>query len=154
MRDVLLGADPSVDISRRGISGLAHLRDELAGTVDESGLVLRTEKGRSRWWTWGGTRANATLAAALEEQGANVAYDHAHVTVAERLGVAEIRRVAERLDATPPVVDAAALEGLKFSAALPLTLAKATLAARLGDGGGAKVVAGEPLVLVKGPAPE
>lgn len=93
-----------------------------------------------RWWTWAGYRANATLAATL-------------TTIADPLQRPTDTCIRLREDVTPaewrkvtseaadqlclPTVDARALNGLKFSAALPTRLAEATLAARLADLDGA-----------------
>lgn len=75
-----------------------------------------------RWWTWAGSRANATLAATL-------------TTIADPLKRPTDTRIRLREDVTPtewrkatseaagqlclPTVDGRALNGLKFSAALP-----------------------------------
>jgi len=63
-REVLLGTDPDVTLSRRAVAALATLRSERAGTATAGGTVVRRD-GDVWWWTWAGARANATLAAAL-----------------------------------------------------------------------------------------
>ena len=89
-----------------------------------------------RWWTWADYRANALLIASIS----NVA------DCAQRVEEFSIRL---RRDLTPaiwkvamsdvnkrlclPMVDDDALNGLKFSAALPRHLAEATLSTRLAD---------------------
>ncbi|MEV4115532.1 DEAD/DEAH box helicase, partial [Nonomuraea sp. NPDC049695] len=65
MRDVLLGADPPVSLTRRAQACLADWREE-APTIVHPGGTLITRTGTDvRWWTWAGYRANATLAATL-----------------------------------------------------------------------------------------
>jgi ATP-dependent Lhr-like helicase len=64
-RDVLLGATPNVDLSRRAVDRLARAREDQADVVDSSGLVLRQRAIGSELWTWAGWRANETLIAAL-----------------------------------------------------------------------------------------
>ncbi len=137
-REVLLGAIPPVMLTRRAEGALARTREDNAGVVSPGGTVI-VRGGRDtnvRWWTWAGHRANATLAATL-------------ASVADPLQRPTDAYVRLREDVTPqewrkaratgagqlclPVVDPGALNGLKFSAALPPRLAEATLAARLAD---------------------
>src|SRR5699024_9401097 len=67
-RDVLLGENPPIELSLRARERLSRTRDELAYTVDESGLVFERKDGCSTLWTWAGQRANDTLLAALKLQ--------------------------------------------------------------------------------------
>ncbi|WP_405858853.1 DEAD/DEAH box helicase [Streptomyces sp. NBC_01515] len=137
-REVLLGADPPVSVTRRAEAALAQAREDSAELVHPDGTVI-VRGGHDtnvRWWTWAGYRANATLAATL-------------TTVADPLQRPTDSCIRLREDVTPsewkkatseaadqlclPSVDSRALNGLKFSAALPPRLAEATLAARLAD---------------------
>jgi ATP-dependent Lhr-like helicase len=148
-RDVLLGADPPVRLTGRALTVLARIREEMADTVHpDATLIVRGRgdgghgdggHGDVRWWTWAGYRANATLTATLagiagiadplqriNETSVRLRYD---LTPAMwREGIAD---TTERL--CLPYVDARAVAGLKFSAALPERLATATLAARSAD---------------------
>jgi hypothetical protein len=66
-REVLLGANSPVSLTRRAASMQSHLRDESSELVHPSGTVV-VRGGRDtnvRCWTWACYRANATLAAAL-----------------------------------------------------------------------------------------
>jgi hypothetical protein len=66
MREVLLGTDPPVSLTRRAESCLHKWReDEAAGIVHPVGSLVTRVAGDVRWWTWAGYRANATLAATL-----------------------------------------------------------------------------------------
>lgn len=141
-REVLLGATPPVTLTRRAQAALAEVRESSAELVHpERTVIVRGGKDVSvRWWTWAGQRANATLAATLS-------------TVADPLQRPTATHLRLREDLTPdawkeaiadatgrlglPTVDPRALQGLKFSAALPTRLAEATLAARLADLDGA-----------------
>ncbi len=137
MRDVLLGADPPVLLSRRARAALAELRSEHGATVYAGRSVIhRDDGGGLRWWTWAGTRANATLIASLPslvEPDQRPACHHIrlapHVTPAIWKAGVEAGRSRLAL----PTVDEDALAGLKFATALPRPLAAATLAARLAD---------------------
>lgn len=68
MREVLLGADPPVKLTRRAIDRLAQVREDESSLVHPGGsVILRGHRGDDlRWWTWAGFRANATLAALVD----------------------------------------------------------------------------------------
>ncbi|MEV7624496.1 DEAD/DEAH box helicase [Actinoplanes sp. NPDC089786] len=149
MRDVLLGADPPVKLTRRAIDRLAQVREDESSLVHPGGsVILRDQRGDDlRWWTWAGFRANATLAATLAEVVDPVQrFDDRHIRLRENVTPAEWRALiadaSQRL--CLPEVNKKALDGLKFSQALPERLAMATLAARLADLGGARQILVEP----------
>jgi ATP-dependent Lhr-like helicase len=149
MRQVLLGEDPPVKLTRRAVDGLARARHDHADQVCPDGTVIVPGRdGAWRWWTWAGARANATLAASLG--GAAGGFDDTTVRLVHGLtpaGWAAAREKA-RQRLLLPAVDDRAVDGLKFNAALPLDLAAATLAARLADFEGAAAVLRERIRLV------
>jgi ATP-dependent Lhr-like helicase len=96
--------------------------------------------------TWVGYRANATLAATLSEVTDPARqFDDTWIRLRENVTrdewLAATAGAAERL--CLPVVSEKAIEGLKFSSALPKQLAVTTLAARLADLTSAATVLGE-----------
>ncbi|MGW4145070.1 DEAD/DEAH box helicase [Streptomyces albogriseolus] len=152
-RDVLLGEDPPVSLTRRAEARLAAARERHLDVVRPAGTVITRRGDDVRWWTWAGHRANATLAASLP-------------SVVLRHRTVDDRFVRLRDDVTPqawraavedagtgltlPDVDPHAVRGLKFSEALPARLAEATLAARLSDFEGARAALAEPVRFVLG----
>ncbi|MFJ7137536.1 DEAD/DEAH box helicase [Streptomyces fungicidicus] len=149
VRDVLLGSDPPVTLTRRAEARLAAARETYLDVVHPAGTVItRRSDSDVRWWTWAGHRANATLAASLP-------------SVVLRHRLLDDRFVRLRDDVTPrswrtavtdagtaltlPDVDPHAVRGLKFAEALPARLAEATLAARLGNADGARAALAEPV---------
>jgi ATP-dependent Lhr-like helicase len=144
IRQVLLGADPPVKLTRRAADRLASMREEQSHVVHPGGnLIVRDPSGELRWWTWAGFRANATLVATLAEvTDPAQRFDDYQVRLREDLTAQDWRRltadVAERLCLPEP--SEKALVGLKFSDALPKRLAMATLAGRLADLDGAAAV--------------
>ncbi|GAA0632019.1 DEAD/DEAH box helicase [Streptomyces thermocarboxydovorans] len=148
-REILLGTDPPVILTRRAQAKLTEARDTHRDVVHPAGTVI-TRRGDSdiRWWTWGGHRANATLAASLSS-----------VVLPHR--IIDDRFIRLRDDVTPqtwraavtdagtgltlPEVDVRAVRGLKFSEALPQRVAQATLAARLADTEAARALLAEPV---------
>ena len=153
VRDVLLGTDPPVKLTRRAVDALTHARDRHADHVHPDGTVITRSNGELRWWTWAGTRANLTLRATLSgivDPGQQVRDTHLRLSGdVDRTRWRAIRTAAaERI--VLPEVDDKALHGLKFTAALPRHLAERTLAARLADVAGARTALTEPTRFVVG----
>ncbi len=147
IRRVLLGADPQgVRLTRRAISRVARVRQELGDRVWADGTVLQEDGGRMRWWTWAGARANAVLVGALDRVapdilGDSIVYDNWHIglrndATAEwlrtSLDIAR-RELGHDLAGALPLVDERAVKQLKFAEMLPPGLAVATLAERAAD---------------------
>ncbi|MEV4923211.1 DEAD/DEAH box helicase [Streptomyces roseoverticillatus] len=141
-REVLLGTDPPVALTRRAEAALAQTRDSGAESVHPAGTVV-VRGGRDtnvRWWTWAGYQANVTLAATLSGIADPLQRPtDTHIRLREDLTLDEWNRAKAAAigQLCLPAVDTRALHGLKFSAALPQRLAEATLAARLADLDGA-----------------
>jgi ATP-dependent Lhr-like helicase len=143
-RDVLLGVDPAVKLSKRALARLADVRVALAENVDPDGLVLQRSPAGARLWTWAGLRANETLLAALgspAESGSTNEY----VTLPLDFSIESLR--AAEVDIALPLISPEAVEGLKFSAALPSRLAQTTLAERFVDRVGAETIARAKIVV-------
>ncbi|GLW09627.1 ATP-dependent helicase [Microtetraspora sp. NBRC 13810] len=153
MREVLLGADPPVTLTRRAKACLAEWREQEAPVTVHPGGTLITRAGDDvRWWTWAGYRANATLAATLPSIADPVQRptDFA-VRLREDLTPAAWQEARDRAGdgeiLVLPDVDRRAVRGLKFSSVLPERLAVATVAARLADFDGARAALTEPVRL-------
>ncbi|MGY6653629.1 DEAD/DEAH box helicase [Amycolatopsis sp. TRM77291] len=152
-RDVLLGEDPPVKLTQRATRVMAELREDRLASVHPGGTVISRQGMDVRWFTWAGFRANATLAATLSSLAdEKQRFDDVSVRLRSgltremwRSGVAD---AAQRL--CLPDVDERAMEGLKFSEALPQKLAMATLAARLADLDAAAALLREPTRFVTG----
>ncbi len=150
IRAVLLGEDPGVPLSRRGAAALERLRAERAGTVHPEGTVLAVDGDISRWSTYAGGAANTSLAAALDLRGFEATADSLGISVAGRIDAEQVRdaTAAGRAEAALPAITDEALEGLKFSAALPREMAAEVLAERITDAPTAATVAGSPIRVV------
>ena len=147
VREVLLGADPEVELTERARKVLGELRDAERGTVHPGGTVMERRGDDVRWWTWAGFRANATLAATLSDladtgQRFTDCYIRMRPDLTRDMWLEATADAAQRL--CLPDVDLDALAGLKFSEALPERLARATAAARLADVASAERVLAEP----------
>ena len=129
-REVLLGATPDVVLSRRAVARLGRVREEMAGVVDAAGLVMVDREDRREYWTWAGLRANETLAAALGP-GAVIGTDNRRTLLEPHVTREQIRTAP--VTTAVPAISPEAVDGLKFSTALPPEMARATLAERFMD---------------------
>ncbi|MEU8887439.1 DEAD/DEAH box helicase [Streptomyces sp. NPDC048442] len=149
MREVLLGTDPDVNLTRRATAALTDLRTERAPhEVHPAGTLLVRDADATRWWTWAGYRANATLAASLGNLADPVQRPtDTHLRLRQDLSPADWKAARAELpdSLTLPTVDPRAVRGLKFSTALPPRVAANTLAERLADFDGALTTAREPI---------
>ncbi len=146
-RDVLLGEDPPVKLTQRATRVMGELREDRLASVHPGGTVISRQGMDVRWFTWAGFRANATLAATLgpladEKQRFDDVSVRLRSDLAREMWRSGVSDAAQRL--CLPDIDERALEGLKFSEALPHRLAMATLAARLADVDAAAEVLREP----------
>ncbi|CAM5356514.1 ATP-dependent helicase [Streptomyces pilosus] len=150
MREVLLGADPGVSLTRRAQVCLQEWREDDAPLLVHPGGTLIARRGNEvRWWTWAGYRANATLGATLPSvadpvQRPTDCYLRLREDLSPGMWHAALDAVLDGPTLVLPDVDQRAVRGLKFSAALPQRLAVATLSARLADFDGASAVMAEP----------
>jgi ATP-dependent Lhr-like helicase len=149
MREVLLGEDPPVSLTRRAEACLAEQRESDApDTVHPAGTLVTRVGTSVRWWTWAGYRANATLAATLQSVTDPLQRPtDCWVRLRDDLTPAAWRAARESVgdNLVLPDIDHRAVRGLKFSVALPERLAVATVAARLADFDSARKVLGEPV---------
>ncbi|KOV50360.1 ATP-dependent helicase [Streptomyces sp. AS58] len=147
MREVLLGTDPPVTLTRRAEACLAEQREtDAPDTVHPGGTLITRVGSDVRWWTWAGYRANATLAATLQSVTDPLQRPtDCWLRLRENLTPADWHAARENVgeNLVLPDVDRRAVRGLKFSAALPERLAVATVAARLADFESAGSVLGE-----------
>ncbi|MGW4428270.1 DEAD/DEAH box helicase [Streptomyces tendae] len=147
MREVLLGEDPPVVLTRRAQAQLAEQRESDAPDTVHPGGTLVTRVGKDvRWWTWAGYRANATLAATLQSVTDPLQRPtDCWLRLREDLDSADWHAARKGVGETLvlPDVDPRAVRGLKFSVALPERLAVATVAARLADFDSARSVLSE-----------
>lgn len=125
--------------SRRATARLADIRQEFAWLDEASSAVVSAGGGGAEWWTFGGSRANATLARQLaQELGSGVKHDSFTLAFDSSVQLRDAERaitVVSRKDvaAMRPAVDEAAVDGLKFSECLPIELATEMLEQRLQD---------------------
>jgi ATP-dependent Lhr-like helicase len=154
MRLLLAGEGISPLWSRRAQDRLAAVRQEQPWVNAEGSTLLSRHPSGAEWWTFAGTRANATLAAELSRRcGGRVDHDALAIAVEGAEGLPAIERAVRELgsqapSSMAPAVEEGALEGLKFSQCLPEELALATLASRLRDTTAVGAVLAQPVRVV------
>lgn len=152
MRDVVLGRLPAgVEFTERATRILGALRASYSENAEPERLIVRLPDGAAgRWWTWAGTAANRSLQASLPMLiDPRQRIDEKSVRLLPGVNVAEFGDAVAAVEWRDPLVDANAIRGLKFSVALPLELAAATLGARIGDRVAAGAALGEQRVIVR-----
>lgn len=140
-----------VQFTSRATSMLAELRQTYADNAAGDRLIIRLpDDSAGRWWTWAGTAANRSLQASLPGLiDPRQRIDEKSVRLLPGLTVSELQAAIAAVEWRDPLVDANAVRGLKFSAALPIELAVATLGVRLGDQAAAESVFQEQRVIVR-----
>lgn len=139
VREVLVGADPAgVELSRRAEEKLAELRERHRWAASDATTLVVDDRGRARWWTFAGWKANLWLARIVEGLRSEVAaVDDLTIAVDPSSTVEDLTRftreaVPQAMDLAPWIT-AEAIEGLKFSECLPPNLATEVVARRLTD---------------------
>lgn len=154
IQHLLAGSDDREIWSRRARQQIEEVRSKFIW-LDTDGTVVVLEKNReAQWWTFAGTRANATLAYELSQATkSRVTHDSFTVTFESHLSSNTIEQVLGELRARDVgemglSVDEEAIEGLKFSVCLPHDLALDMLRIRLGDPPATQWVLGRPVRFV------
>ncbi|MFM8218584.1 MAG: hypothetical protein ACKOJF_06630, partial [Planctomycetaceae bacterium] len=130
---------------------LVGLRQEYGWLTGEPGTEVVRHSDATRWWTFAGLHANASLAPALAEAtGSEVTHESFCLTFARELPPATIdlavQTVRERsATALWPELEERALGSLKFVECLPDDLARQILQHRLHDEPGLNWVLKQPL---------
>ncbi len=156
MRHLLAGEMTSPLWSRRAKDRLAVIGQEHAWVNAKGSTLLSRPPSGAEWWTFAGTRANATLAGELSRAcGGRVEHDALAIAVEGVEGLAAIEEAVRQLGSRDvstmePQVEDAALDGLKFSECLPPELGFLTLSSRLRDETAIGNVLAHPLRIVVG----
>ena len=139
IKNVLIARGGCERWSRRATEQMEEIRHEFGWLDSGSTVVLIDQSGEVEWWTFGGTRANATLARALTDATrSRVEHDGFSLTFESRLSLDDIQQAVKEVRSRDvasirPVIDEDAIEGLKFSECLPDHLAVEMLEQRLSD---------------------
>jgi len=139
IKSILATDEDSQRWSRRACEQIEEIRHEFPWLNVDSSVVVLGDSGESEWWTFGGNRANATLARQLaQETRTKVTHDSFTLTFESAIKLQDVEQAIEAIrqhDVAEmrPSVDEAAVDGLKFSECLPIEFATEMLERRLQD---------------------
>ncbi len=154
IKRVLASDDARPYWSRRAADSIGETRREFPWASATDTAIVTDGDGHSSWWTFAGSRANATLAPALaQELHSRVEHDSFELGFTAQTGTDDIEAAIEKLrssniDHLSPEVDEQAIHGLKFSECLPVDLAVAMLTARMRDAASIRAILNEPVRFV------
>ena len=151
MRAVLTGEATPKYLSRRASSQLDQVRSGAMMAAANDRTMLMRLGSRWKWWTFGGSKANASITPALssrlhcgvESDSLAISLDADVTAEAVLSGIDDLRQAAGEL--LRPEIDDRALEGLKFSECVPRDMAAACLQVRLRDDEAAQRVLADPV---------
>jgi ATP-dependent Lhr-like helicase len=155
IRGVLCGGDRlEPHLSKRAATKLAEFHAEYDwARADGTTLVRDTARSRSRWWTFGGARANRALAHALDKGGvATMAVDDLSIGLRGAATLDAIRAITDAIDpATQRVpVEPRRLDAIKFASCVPDAALRQMISARSADDAAVAQILAEPIRLASG----
>jgi len=148
IRSVLAEDERPDGLSARGRGKLDEVADKL-WWVEEGATTLESGRDRTKWWTFGGARANAALEFCLNESGFRTSsVDDLSVSVVGSLSATQLRDALAGVDPAGlrAAVDLRRLEDVKFSAALPADVGSELVQRRDLDATGVRAVLADPVV--------
>jgi ATP-dependent Lhr-like helicase len=139
IRNVLLAEGDNRRWSRRATERIAEIRQDFRWLEPGSTAVMIGRGGTAEWWTFAGTRANASLARVLSDaMRTPVDHDGFCLTFDSRFSLTDVQQAIREIRSQDvasirPAVNDEAIAGLKFSECLPGELAVEMLEERLSD---------------------
>ncbi|MEH2482274.1 ATP-dependent Lhr-like helicase [Nitrobacteraceae bacterium AZCC 2146] len=129
---IIGGAHPGCELSRRAVTKLQEVREQLTFVEGVEIPVIDSGQGNVRIWTFAGGLTNAALAEALPAPASRS--DDFYISVKTK-SVPAAMEAFSKIDgiAAYPSIASALISALKFSSCLPKEVASATIAARLTD---------------------
>lgn len=149
IKHVLATDDDDTCWSRRASDRIKEIRHEYGWLQADATVALVRGNGELEWWTFGGSRANATIAHELaRETNTRVRHDSFTLTFESSLKLQDVSEAIDRLKRREvaemrPSIDEAAIDGLKFSQCLSPELAIQLLQERLKDTNATRQILGQ-----------
>lgn len=136
MRTTTCGASIGASVTRRVRDGIAGLRERypFAESPSSATYAVQSSGSDATWWTFAGFAANSALAQGLTDiVDPSASVSELRLRLRRGVTASELRdALQERADALPGV-EHEMLAALKFSEAVPVELARETVARRLAD---------------------
>jgi ATP-dependent helicase Lhr and Lhr-like helicase len=156
VRTVLVTDDSLPFLSRRACDQLEAIRSCRSMKAASDCTVIDRPGSRWAWWTFGGSRANASLAGTMAAcVSGSVDSDSYAVTLdgdldAEVVGSLVNDLTAQAIESILPRIDERALKGLKFVECVPADMAANTIRARMNDEAALRHILAMPVRLESG----
>ena len=140
IKAVLVSEGRSVYYSRRAAEEMSSVREEFEFLSEGATTAVRSQsEGRTYWWTFAGLRANSALSDSMRRQfGVNSSADNLVIKLEDGTSAEVMESIHAAIKQNPPQGGSCggitkAIEDLKFSACLPISLAESMLSIRLAD---------------------
>jgi len=140
IKAVLVSEGRSVYYSRRAAEEMSSAREEFEFLSEGATTAVRSQsEGRTYWWTFAGLRANSALSDSMRRQfGVNSSADNLVIKLEDGTSAEVMESIHAAIKQNPPQGGSCggitkAIEDLKFSACLPISLAESMLSIRLAD---------------------
>ena len=140
IKAVLISEASFAPYSRRAAEEMSNAREEFGFLSEGATTAARSQsEGRTYWWTFAGLRANAALAESMRGLSCvDALADNLSIKIDDGTKAGGMEPVLAALRQNPPrgascVEVAKAIEDLKFSDCLPISLAERMLSIRLED---------------------
>ncbi len=140
--------------SNRASESVGQVRQEFYWVPPDETILTYGEANRIEWWTFAGTKGNATLAAGLSRQlKTEVKPNPFHLRIESQHKLEDVHSAIESLRSQDPAewqpaVNENAMRGLKFNACLSEKNSRSILQARLKDAKVAQLVLNEDVKLM------
>jgi ATP-dependent Lhr-like helicase len=158
IKDVLISEEPSAHYSRRAADEMSDAREEFSFLSEGATTALISQsEGRTYWWTFAGLRANAALSEAMRVvSGVEASADNLAIKIEGLTKAGGMETICASVRQHRPLLGscteiAKAIEDLKFSTCLPISLAEFMLSIRLSDPSAVTRTLDQSLRIVAGP---
>jgi ATP-dependent helicase Lhr and Lhr-like helicase len=154
IREVLIDEAIEDNWSKRAVSEILSARSETT-VARSAGLVVETNnRGAQKWWTFGGLRANASLASMLMRDGVLPRFDNYFVEILRASGMAEAEGLFQAAGEIRNPVGSATVDPpsrIKFWECIPDELRKKFVTSRFFDTDFAKKLLSQSRIYVDQP---
>ena len=156
MRQVLTSTATQEGLSQRAANKIDEIRNGHDMVADADHTMLTRGPTRWEWWTFGGAKANASIAPAVRSHlDTRVDFGSLLISIDGDASMETVVHALEDLRSREascfqPEIDDRALEGLKFSECIPRDLGIASLQARLVDSVAVERILAEPIRAMSG----
>lgn len=154
IREILIDEAIEGNWSKRAVAEILSARSETT-VARSAGLVVETDTGGAqKWWTFGGLKANASLASMLMRDGVLPRFDNYFVEILRASGIAETEGLLQAAHEMNTPVGSATSDPpsrIKFWQCIPVELRKKFVSARFFDTEVAKKLLSEPRIYVDQP---